>query len=148
MIALPLFMLLLGQTPGEPRAPQLEACVAREIEQARDGAACVGLLSGPCQDQPGGSSTSGMIACLGYEGMDWTSLLNDALRRAQADPDLEPAAKRALARSQADWRRGMERSLAVYDGRDGTFWPVAKEGMRTDWIARRYLWVRGLTGPL
>lgn len=148
MIVLALSMLLAGQTTGEPRAPRLEACVARETAEGRDGAACIGLLSGPCQEQPGGASTYGMIDCLRDEGADWSRLLEDALRRAQADPDLEPAARRALARSQADWRRGVERSLAVYDGRDGTFWPVAKEGVRTDWIARRYLWVRGLADPL
>ena len=148
MMILALSALLMSQTPGEPRVAQIEACVSRETGDGRDGAACIGLLSGPCQDQPGGSSTSGMIACLSYEGMDWKSMLDDALRRAQADPDLEPAAKHALARSQNDWRRGMERSLAVYDVRDGTFWPVANESVRTDWIARRYLWVRGLNEAL
>lgn len=143
-----LFSLLTA--PAVPmRAPDeaLDACVARETADGRDGAACIGLLSGPCQDQPGGSSTAGMIDCLRAEGEGWQALLDRSLADAQADPDLEPAAKRALARSQADWRRSLERSLAVYDGRDGTFWPVAKEGVRTDWIARRHLWVRGLLAP-
>ena len=151
MIPLALSLLLTTAPQSQPTdtsgATRLEACVDRETGDGRDGTACIGLISGPCQDLPGGSSTVGMVDCLRREGDDWRTLLERAMATTGAHPDLEPAAKRALIRSQADWRRGVERSLAVYDGRDGTFWRVARAGMDTDWTARRYLWVRGLSAP-
>lgn len=130
-----------------PRTAALQSCVDTEFGAGRDGSACIGRLSGPCQDAEGGSTTPGMIACLAAEEADWRELMDAALARAAADQDLEPDARRALARSQAGWRQSMERSLAVYDGRDGTIWPVIKTGVRADWTARRYFWVRSLIEP-
>lgn len=91
--------------PDEPATPagRLEAAARDSLS---DPASCIGAVSVPCQQQPGGYSTAGMIACTEREWAVWDERLNQAYRAALkgAEPKLSTAL-RATQRAWLAWRR-------------------------------------------
>lgn len=91
--------------PDEPATPQgrLEAAAKDALA---DPASCIGAVSILCQQQPGGYSTAGMIACTEREWAVWDERLNQAYRAAlkDAEPKLSTALK-ATQRAWLAWRK-------------------------------------------
>lgn len=121
----------------------VESCLEEAKAPGKSVPECIGAVNTPCQTLPGGYSTYGMLACLTGETAVWDRLMDRWLQRASETLGETDWSK--LQASQASWARSTERSLALYDERDGTIWPVVRESYRMDWTARRALWVRELT---
>ncbi len=61
----------------------IETCLAGQ-QTRHNRRACIGRVSGPCQDTPDGSSTMGMVTCFDRENTAWDALLNRTYREAMA----------------------------------------------------------------
>lgn len=72
-----LLPLILVATPAlADDVGQIEACLAETGVEAHLSRTCIGLISTPCIEAPGGSTTVGMMDCLGREHDAWDVLLN------------------------------------------------------------------------
>ncbi|WP_157944588.1 lysozyme inhibitor LprI family protein [Mangrovicella endophytica] len=118
---------------AESDAAKTLATVRQCLETAADDPrSCIGIVSNPCQDEPDGSSTQGVDACLGSETEAWDVLLNeryattletakeiDADRKA-ADDESAVAAD-DLVKAQRAW-------IAYRDAECDRLYEVAKDG--------------------
>lgn len=72
---------------------------------------CIGAVANPCQQEPGGFSTAGMIECYGREWAVWDERLNrfykDALKGA------EPKMANALRATQRAWLQWREQKCKL-----------------------------------
>ncbi len=59
----------------------IAACLDTERAAQRDGHACIGELSKPCVEAPGGETTVGMIQCSERESKAWDGILNAEYKR-------------------------------------------------------------------
>ena len=75
LLALLLTALPAQADPLQDNADTLESCMItawpRDVLTL-----CAGLISDPCQEQPGGGSTQGMNECLAQEADAWDAVLN------------------------------------------------------------------------
>jgi uncharacterized protein YecT (DUF1311 family) len=85
---LTLFAALLAGTvlasPLSARADDtgtIASCLKTERAAERAGHACVGRISKPCMQEPGGETTAGMKMCTGREVEAWDALLNAEYQR-------------------------------------------------------------------
>lgn len=131
-----------SEVPLAERVAAVESCVAAAEDEAER---CVGVIDDPCQEAPLGGSTLGMLACLAAETEAWDALMTRWFEAARTSPDIEAPARQALETAQRDWRRGVDQSLRVYGGRQGTIWPVIAAGWRLEWTARRALWLKAIS---
>jgi uncharacterized protein YecT (DUF1311 family) len=75
---------LLGWLPSPAQAADAEtiaACLKSERGAGRDGRQCIGRVSDPCLEQPGGQTTVGMVECTDRETKVWDDLLNAEYKR-------------------------------------------------------------------
>lgn len=83
---LPVLGLLLSTAPAFADAAKdgeaLRACLAGA---ANDERSCIGRIADPCQNEPDGSTTPGIAACLGREEAAWDGLLNERYAGAVED---------------------------------------------------------------
>lgn len=72
---------------------------------------CIGIVNNPCQEQPGGFSTAGMLACMEREHAVWDERLNHHYRRAMQSDDKKY--KTALQKAQRAWLAWREARCAL-----------------------------------
>lgn len=60
----------------------IEVCIGEKADHPSE---CIGIISTPCQDDPGGSTTIGIAECLGREEAAWDAILNEVYGRRMAD---------------------------------------------------------------
>ena len=99
LVAGSIFPASAGQ---ERDAAAIEACIrSAPPTDALQGAGCVGMIAGPCQDESGGAATAGIVQCLQRERDAWDFLLNryyQALRKSEPEP-----ARSTLRDTQRAW---------------------------------------------
>lgn len=126
--------------PDEPATPRgrLEAA-ARDAHA--DPTSCIGAVSIPCQQQPGGYSTAGMIACTEREWAVWDERLNQAYRAALKDagPKLSNALK-STQRAWLVWRKEMCKLPAI-DNEGGSIVGPLYLGCMMEATARQAIWL-------
>ena len=98
--------------------PPIEACVAAAFAEDRGLDTCIGVMSGPCIDEPGGETTVGMRECLGAERTQWQALVDDFVPRLKADASPNAlAALEAYVAAHNDWRDARcAYARTVYEG--------------------------------
>ena len=98
---------------------------------------CIGKVSTPCMEQPGGSSTSGMVDCSAREMAVWDERLNEAYRKlvagdlgqTEALPENRPAeAARDRPVKGAEIIRDMQRSWLAFRARKCDVNAMTSEG--------------------
>jgi uncharacterized protein YecT (DUF1311 family) len=57
-------------------AGTIAACLEAERTAQRDGRGCIGRISNPCMQEPGGETTAGMKICTNREVEVWDAQLN------------------------------------------------------------------------
>jgi uncharacterized protein YecT (DUF1311 family) len=66
-------------------APLLQACLASASVQGREPCTCIGGISRPCFDEPGGETTVGSRDCLVGEQRLWQALADEYIQQLRAD---------------------------------------------------------------
>lgn len=126
--------------PDEPATPEgrLEAAAKDALA---DPTSCIGAVSIPCQQQPGGYSTAGMIECTGREWAVWDERLNQAFRAAlkDAEPKLAKAI-RATQRAWLAWRKEACKLPAI-DNEGGSIVGPLYLGCMMEATARQAIWL-------
>jgi uncharacterized protein YecT (DUF1311 family) len=72
---------------------------------------CIGAVTIPCQQEPGGASTAGMVECNTREWAAWDEFLNRAYSAALKDAPENLAT--ALREAQRAWLQWREKSCAL-----------------------------------
>ncbi|MBY0564887.1 MAG: DUF1311 domain-containing protein [Hyphomonadaceae bacterium] len=94
-----------AQEDVSPAASSLEACLAAAFAEERELATCMGVISGPCIDEPGGETTVGTRECLATERAQWQALVDEYVRRLKADATPNAlAALEAYVAAHDEWR--------------------------------------------
>ncbi|SDZ75009.1 lysozyme inhibitor LprI family protein [Rubrimonas cliftonensis] len=135
---------LIGGGEGAARAAEppgpiegaaaLEACMTDE----EHGDTCVGLISDPCFEAPGGWTTQGMVECFGAETAAWDALLNAYWPRVT---EHESHAAEALLSAQRAWIAWRDADCLFHRLRHqgGTMGRVASAACVRDHTAQRVL---------
>ncbi|MEM7509052.1 MAG: lysozyme inhibitor LprI family protein [Pseudomonadota bacterium] len=84
--------LTLAVPAAAEDATALEACLAAQSWDTRK--TCIGTISGPCQEQPSGATTIGIVDCLNREHRAWDTLLNRWWPDMKADAEATDASNR------------------------------------------------------
>jgi uncharacterized protein YecT (DUF1311 family) len=101
-----------AQKPVENEAPGPAGRLAGAAKEAATSyESCVGAVTIPCQQEPGGSSTLGMIACNEREWAVWDERLNRLYK--QALKDAEPKLAKALRETQRAWLQWRDKSCKL-----------------------------------
>ena len=95
----------------------------------------------PCQQEPGGSSTAGMIACNTREWAVWDERLNHTCATLLKDADRKLAA--ALRQAQRAWLQWREKKckLPEIENEGGSIVGPLYTGCMLDATARQALWL-------
>jgi uncharacterized protein YecT (DUF1311 family) len=110
-----------AQKPVEDEAPGPAGRLAGAAKDAAtQSESCIGAVTIPCQQQPGGSSTAGMIECNHREWAVWDERLNRAY--SQSLKGAEPKLATALRETQRAWLQWREKSckLPAIDNEGGS----------------------------
>jgi len=91
---------LPASAQADAAAPALDACVAAAGASRVALEGCKGAVAEPCIETEGGETTAGMYRCYDAEMRAWTSVLDAAVARAQADDTRAPL----LLQAQETWR--------------------------------------------
>lgn len=135
---------------GKPGPKGRLAAAAHDA--ATDPTSCIGAVSSPCQQQPGGYSTAGMITCIGREWAVWDERLNRAYRftlqdgsKTAADKKLSDA-MRATQRAWLKWRE--ERcKLPAIENEGGSIVGPLYGACMSETTARQALWLEERLDP-
>lgn len=101
-----------AQEPLEDEAPGPAGRLGAAAKQAAtQPESCIGAVTIPCQQEPGGSSTAGMVECNTREWAVWDELLNRAYSTALKDTPENLAT--ALREAQRAWLQWREKSCAL-----------------------------------
>jgi uncharacterized protein YecT (DUF1311 family) len=132
-----------AQRPVEDEAPGPAGRLAGAAKDAVTQAdSCIGTVTIPCQQAPGGSSTHGMIECNTREWAVWDERLNrsygEALKGAQ------PKLAAALRETQRAWLQWREKSckLPAIDNEGGSIVGPLYTGCMLYATARQALWLQ------
>lgn len=124
------------ETPGA--AGRLAAAAK---EAATESESCVGAVTIPCQQEPGGYSTAGMVACNTREWAAWDERLNRAYRKSQENaPSKLATAMREAQRAWLQWRE-KRCKLPEIENEGGTIVGPLYTGCMLDTTARQALWL-------
>jgi uncharacterized protein YecT (DUF1311 family) len=82
-------------------AETIAACLKAEHKANHDGHACIGRVSDPCLQRPGGETTVGMVQCADRETKIWDDLLNGEYQRLLGVLDGKAAA--SVRTAQRAW---------------------------------------------
>jgi uncharacterized protein YecT (DUF1311 family) len=132
-----------AQRPSEDEAP---GPAGRLAGAARDAAtqaeSCIGAVTIACQQQPGGSSTHGMIDCNRREWAVWDERLNRSY--AEALKGAEPKLAAALRETQRAWLQWREKrcKLPAIDNEGGSIVGPLYNGCMLYATARQALWLQ------
>ena len=96
----------------------LETCLAAAFADERELTTCMGAISGPCIDEPGGETTVGTRECLAAERTQWQALVEDYVQRLQANASpTASAALEAYVAAHDEWRDARcAYARTVYEG--------------------------------
>jgi uncharacterized protein YecT (DUF1311 family) len=125
-------------------AGTIASCLEAERAAQRDGHACIGKLSKPCIDAPGGETTVGMIQCTDRESKVWDGLLNAEYKRLLGNLEGKSAERvRAAQRAWIEMRDGdCGLSYETFEG--GSIAGVIAAGCMRDRTATRALQLQDL----
>ena len=119
---------------------------AGRLAQAAKGAttqygSCIGAVTVPCQQEPGGASTLGMIDCNRREWAVWDERLNRLYSDARKDANRKLA--RALREAQRAWLQWREKRcrLPAIDNEGGSIVGPLYTSCMLDATARQALWL-------
>ena len=115
------------------------AAAAKDAATQRE--SCIGAVNIPCQQEPGGASTVGMINCITREWMVWDERLNRVYREALKEAPAKLA--RALRDAQRVWLQWREKrcKLPEIDNEGGSIAGPLYTGCMLDATARQALWL-------
>lgn len=110
-------------------------------EAATHEGSCIGTITIPCQQEPGGSSTAGMIECNTREWAVWDERLNRTYQEALKDSTPELSA--ALKETQRAWLQWREKrcKLPAIENEGGSIIGPLYTGCMLDATARQALWL-------
>ena len=101
--------LMKGGAVSETEAPGPAGRLAGAVKAATTRyESCIGAVSIPCQQEPGGEATLGMIECIQREWAVWDERLNRIYREQLKDA--EPKLATALRETQRAWLKWREKS--------------------------------------
>ena len=124
---------------------ELPGAAGRLAAAAKDAAtqqeSCIGAVNIPCQQEPGGASTMGMIDCITREQMVWDERLNRVYREALKEGPSKLA--KALRDAQRVWLQWREKrcKLPEIDNEGGSIAGPLYAGCMLDATARQALWM-------
>lgn len=95
--------------PGDMET--ITSCLKAEQDAGRDARSCVGVISKPCMEQPGGDSTVGMTMCFDRETKAWDDLLNIEYQKLLGT--LDPNAVIKVRTAQRAWIASRDADCAV-----------------------------------
>jgi uncharacterized protein YecT (DUF1311 family) len=102
---------------------------------------CIGAVANPCQQEPGGYSTAGMIECQSREWAVWDERLNSAYRKALKDSEPKLAqAVTAVQRSWLQWREQKCKLPAIENEGGSIVGPLYTDCMMHT-TARQAIWL-------
>ena len=110
-------------------------------EAATQSESCIGAVTVPCQQEPGGFSTAGMIDCNTREWAVWDERLNRAYNSALKGA--EPKLATALRGTQRAWLQWREQrcKLPAIENEGGSIVGPLYTGCMLDATARQALWL-------
>jgi uncharacterized protein YecT (DUF1311 family) len=132
-----------AQKPDEDEAPGPAGRLAAATKAAATQSdSCIGAVTNPCQQEPGGSSTAGMIQCNTREWAVWDERLNRAYNSAlkDAQPPKLAAALRQTQRAWLQWREQRCKLLEI-ENEGGSIIGPLYTGCMLDATARQALWL-------
>ncbi len=132
-----------AQKPVEDEAPgPVGRLAAAAKEAATQSESCIGAVTVPCQQEPGGSSTGGMIQCNGREWAVWDERLNRAYTASLKNADAKLAtATRQTQRAWLQWREA-KCKLPAIENEGGSIVGPLYTGCMLDATARQALWLQ------
>jgi uncharacterized protein YecT (DUF1311 family) len=132
-----------AQKPVEDEAPGPAGRLAGAAKDAATQAeSCIGAVTIPCQQAPGGSSTHGMIECNNREWAVWDERFNRSY--GEALKGAEPKLATALRETQRAWLQWRDKSckLPAIDNEGGSFVGPLYTGCMLYATARQALWLQ------
>jgi uncharacterized protein YecT (DUF1311 family) len=132
-----------AQKPVEDETPGPAGRLAEAAKQAATQTeSCIGAVAIPCQQEPGGSSTAGMIACNAREWAVWDERLNRTYNGALKDA--APKLATALRQTQRAWLqwRDARCKLPEIENEGGSIVGPLYTGCMLDATARQALWLQ------
>jgi len=129
-----------AQGPLDDEEPSAAGRLAAAGKQAATQTeSCIGSVTIPCQQQPGGLSTAGMVDCNTREWAVWDERLNGAYGAVLKDAPAEMAT--ALREAQRAWLQWREKSCALpaLENEGGTIVGPLYTGCMLDATARQAL---------
>jgi uncharacterized protein YecT (DUF1311 family) len=131
-----------AQGPVENEAPgpagRLAAAAKGAATQAES---CIGAVTIPCQQEPGGFSTAGMIECNTREWAVWDERLNRSYNQTLKDADRKLAtAVRQTQRAWLQWREKRCKLPEIENEGGSIIGPLYTDCM-LDATARQALWL-------
>jgi uncharacterized protein YecT (DUF1311 family) len=130
-----------AKASDEPRGVAGRLAQAARDSQG-DPRSCIGAIVIPCQQEPDGQSTAGMIECGGRELAVWDELLNASYRKVLAAAS--PAVATALRQAQRAWIawRDLRCKLPAVEHEGGSIvGPLTIDCLRTV-TAEQAIWLR------
>jgi uncharacterized protein YecT (DUF1311 family) len=125
-----------NETPGP--AGRLAAAAKGAATQAES---CIGAVTIPCQQEPGGFSTAGMIECNTREWAVWDERLNRSYNQTLKEADRKLAtAVRQTQRAWLQWREKRCKLPEIENERGSIIGPLYTDCM-LDATARQALWL-------
>jgi uncharacterized protein YecT (DUF1311 family) len=131
-----------AQRPVENEAPgpagRLAAAAKGAATQAES---CIGAVTIPCQQEPGGYSTAGMIECNTREWAVWDERLNRSYNQTLKNADRKLAA--AVRQAQRAWLQWREKrcKLPEIENEGGSIIGPLYTDCMLDATARQALWL-------
>ncbi len=125
-------------------AGTIASCLEAERAAQHDGHACIGKLSKPCIDAPGGETTAGMKMCTGREVEAWDALLNAEYKQLLGN--LEDKSAERVRKAQRAWieMRDEDCGLSYETFEGGTIAGVIATSCMLDRTATRALQLHDL----
>ena len=129
-----------GKIENESPGPAGRLAAAAK-DAATQQESCIGAVNIPCQQEPGGASTMGMIGCITRERMVWDERLNRVYREALKEAP--PRLARALRDAQRAWLQWREKRCKLHeiDNEGGSIVGPLHAGCMLDATARQALWL-------
>lgn len=130
-----------AQKPDADEAPGAGRLAGAAKEAATESESCVGAVTIPCQQAPGGYSTIGMVACNTREWAVWDERLNRAYRKSQENAPSKLA--KAMRETQRAWLQWREKrcGLPEIENEGGTIVGPLYTSCMLDTTARQALWL-------
>jgi uncharacterized protein YecT (DUF1311 family) len=131
--------LAQDDTYTEVDAERLEACFSTAASGEQGAAAygaCIGAASTPCMDEPGGSSTLGMVTCMRREQSWWDEKLTGELDTWRESVTDETSV--LLEAAQENWEAYLSNQCEfLYASGEGTIQQLVHASCMLDGTARR-----------